>query len=697
MLAAFLDSVAPCPPSTGPLFEEAVFFAASAGVPSALTPARLRRRLAREARRAITEYPLGLPALKRRLAALEGLPPGGGERIETFLAAVCRLGAPPETRVAAAWPLSKWTDAFAQAGLGRDAGRTFVSLVLGREEHLPEGPAFAPMYRRLGISLDVAGRLRRPPFTPQDSSRLRWLLADLALSRCTPGLSPGGCACLSCPARLFCLEGRKAVAGRTAPGRHGAAPEFIDLFAGGGGLSLGFRLAGFRQRVAVETDEHAADSLYLNHPEAAFTDVVRRDVRRLEANSAFIALHKGVPLLVGGPPCQPYSMAHRHNRPDRLDGRRFLYRPFVRLGKALGVKMIVMENVPGLRTAAGGKMLRRVLSLFEGAGFEVEYRVLDSSKFGVPQRRERMFFVALDRKCWKDPKGALARFWASVERGGRRPEVSLREALSGLPVVGPGEGGDAVRKRHRGPTTRYGRVMGSGAAFAFNHEARAHNPRDLEIFSKLRRGEIAKRLEQREPGLIPYQLQSFPDKFRKLRPSSPSPTIPAHLSRDANSFVHPWIPRGITCREAARLQSFPDDYVFLGGFGPAFIQTGNAVPPLLSRVVARAARSLLEAGEPEETPSHRRRVAVQVALPDDGDAPPLSTELVGDSCVTLPVPGEFVGPEPGPGAGGDVVARAPMPEAAVHQNCHSSARKNQVRLSREIRVAAVPHASLAKS
>src|SRR5439155_25005392 len=109
----------------------------------------------------------------------------------------------------------------------------------------------------------------------------------------------------------------------------------------------------------------------------------------------------------------------------------------------------------------------------------------------------------------------------------------------------------------------------------------------LAIFANLRWGETARDLDARIPGSIPYRLESFGDKYRKLDPTKPSPTIPSHLKRDANGFIHPFVPRGITPREAARLQSFPDEYIFLGGSGPSFVQIGNAVPPLLARALGR--------------------------------------------------------------------------------------------------------------
>lgn len=599
MMSALLATGQRIVPSSLPLIEEALFYATTGGLSSVARP-RTRDRLAPLLREAVREWP------HHRSAALKGsIGPRAERRICAMLGALSRGEVLRDVATLKFWPLERWERAFRKAGLSRSDAATFMALVLGREEVFPFGSTLQPMYRRIGLSVDDRGRPRAPPFDPRHSQPLRWRLVDLALNRCTAALTPNIGSCGGCPIRLFCQAGRAVVSTNTRKERGSGGLEFADVFAGGGGLSLGFRQAGLRQRVAVEFEEHAADTLYLNHPEAEMSGVLRRDVRRLFADEKFLQKYRGIPILVGGPPCQPYSMARRHMRPDRIDHRRLLFRSFVHLGRALEVRMIVMENVPGLQTAGDGAMLRRVLRVFDKEGFDVQYRVCDASKFGVPQFRHRMFFIALNRSLWGDTRTAFEKFWSSLEDQERPRRVSVRQALSGIPRVGPGEGGPVVGKERKRGTSTYGRLMANGSSLTFNHEARAHNPRDLEIFTKLRQGEIARRLDEREPGLVPYQVDSFPDKFRKLRADRPAPTIPAHLSRDSNSFVHPEVPRGITCREAARLQSFPDDYLFLGGFGPALIQTGNAVPPLLGRAVARAAISAFAVSMPAGSDQQR--------------------------------------------------------------------------------------------
>lgn len=483
----------------------------------------------------------------------------------------------------ARWPLKKWEALFSEIGLDpREAG-TFASVVLGNRAALPGGADYERVYRRIGVPLDLRGQPVPSAFRSSDRGRLGPLLARLALERCTEDVVPGGAVCQDCPVRLFC----KAARFGTKSAAKG--PEFIDLFAGAGGFSAGFRAAGFKLRCAVELDVQAADTFYLNHPEAPEGSVLRADVSILATDANFISKHRGIPVVIGGPPCQAFSIAHRHRGADKNDYRRLLFRPFVKLARALDARFIVMENVLGLRSAAEGRTVREIEEEFESAGFEVENRVVDSSSYGVPQRRRRVLFVAARRDSFADPASAIQMFWTDLYTRKRPGLATLRQALSGLPRVRAGGGALVMTHRPAGRRSKYAlSLRARSRKLTLNHQARAHNPRDISIFRALHPGEDSTSLENRIPGTIPYSLDSYGDKYRKLRLDRPSPTIPAHLRRDANGFVHPELPRGITCREAARLQSFPDDYFFLGGFGAPFVQTGNAVPPLLAQAVAGA-------------------------------------------------------------------------------------------------------------
>ena len=564
-------------------FHQALLVFVAAEKPAQLVDGRVLRGL----RRAFTARNLthvDESYWRKRLAPSLG--PRAPARVARLVEILRQRGDYPGLDSMARWGLPKWEELLSRIGLDEREARTIISLVLGREEYLPSGYRYEPVYRRLGVKVDQDGVPKRLSFSPEDMKELRWQIAAHAYRRCTPELDPGGPVCQSCPILRFCQKGRSKVFERSD------GPAFIDVFAGGGGMSLGFSMAGFREKATVELDVHAADTLYFNHPELGRRGILTTDVEDVASDPWFVEENRGIPVLIGGPPCQPFSMAHRHNHPDEKDERRFLFRPFLQLARLLAPRLVIMENVPGIHTAANGETIRHVTDEFHRAGFDVDHRVLDAADYGVPQRRRRVFFIGINRDFHRNPVATFACFWEALERQRTKAPVTVADALSGIPRLRAGEGGLVVKKRP-GKRSAHSRSAANGTIFAFNHETRPHNPRDIRIFRLLKRGEPAWKLEERIPGTIPYQTDSFPDKFRKLRLNEPSPTIPAHLSRDANSFVHPHVPRGITCREAARLQSFPDDYIFLGGFGPAFTQTGNAVPPLLARAVARAALSVL--------------------------------------------------------------------------------------------------------
>ena len=583
-LAAMLSTEYELRPSHLPFSQKLLIFVA-AQRPAELLDGRVLRGLLR-AFSAKNLRRRDLAFWSRQLPAAVG--PDAPHRISRLLAMVSTRADFPALSSMIKWGLSNWKALFARLGIdAREAG-TFVSLVLGRAGYLPSGQSYERLYRRLGVTVDQHGVPVRGSFLSAHHDNLAWQLAALALHRCTAEIEPGGPACRECPALRFCQQARNKLASPSE------GPEFIDVFAGGGGMSLGFCLAGFRERAAVESDINAADTLYFNRPDLGRRGILACDAEELAVDPWFLKENKGISVLVGGPPCQPYSIAHRHNHPDEKDERRFLFRPFLQMARALRVRLVIMENVPGIRTAANGGTLPNVEEEFNRGGFEMDHRVLDAAEYGVPQHRKRVFFLGVNREFYKDPSTVMVSFWSALESMKVIKPSTVGQALSGLPRIASGEGGMVVRRRP-GNRTSLGRTLTGGAKFAYNHEARPHNPRDIRIFKLLKRGEPAWRLEARMPGTIPYQTESFGDKFRKLRVNEPSPTIPAHLSRDANSFVHPFVPRGITCREAARLQSFPDDYVFLGGFGQSFKQTGNAVPPLLAKAVATAVLAVMNA------------------------------------------------------------------------------------------------------
>ncbi len=532
--------------------------------------------------------------------ALQGLPGvrrGAGSRLARMHKILSRRHDFPTLTSMKVWGVPKWRAFFAELGWDTNLAYAVTALLLDREQ-MPGGPNVLHLYRRLGFRLDPHGNAAEHSLLPRDLERAKWRLQQLAVVRCTPRLRPGPRTCGDCPLKRMCLAHREA----TAQDRNNR-PGYVDIFAGGGGLSLGLTRAGLGLKLAIEKERHAADTLYLNHPEAPNRVVDARDIRRILSDKKALLPLKGTPVVAGGPPCQPFSMARRHSKADQNDPRRFLFRAFVRAVAIIEPKIVIMENVPGIQNAAGGKFNERIVQAFVRIGYHMDAVLLNAADYGVAQNRHRVFFIGVRKAAFRSPERMLERIFNRIRRARSRQIWRAGDALHGLPRFRAGEGGNVVLTDSVGRISRYAeRLADEKSGLVFNHETRPHNPHDIKIYRMLRHGETAASLEERHPGIIPYQVESFGDKYRKIHPERPAPTIPAHLHRDSNSFVHFDLPRGITPREAARFQSFPDSYVFLGGFGPAFIQIGNAVPPKLGEVVGRAVLDAL--GQPRRLARH---------------------------------------------------------------------------------------------
>jgi len=318
----------------------------------------------------------------------------------------------------------------------------------------------------------------------------------------------------------------------------------IDLFSGCGGLSQGLKDAGFKILGAIEIDRKAIETFSLNHPEVP---VLGGDIREVKVSSLLEALKLGVgelDLLAGCPPCQGFSSIRRRNKKEAApDGRNDLIDEFSRLALGLMPKLIMMENVPGL--ANYGKFLAFTESL-KCAGYDVVYKILDVSEFGVPQRRKRLILSA-------------NRIGKSKLAIPQREKISVRVAIGGLTKVG--ESGDAIHD-HSGAKHSDG-VKALIAAIPKDGGSRASLPDEMQL-----------ECHKRNPG--------FNDVYGRMKWDSVSPTITGGCTNPSKGrFLHPEHNRSITLREAAILQGFPLTYKFNFSHGKQAISLmiGNALPP----------------------------------------------------------------------------------------------------------------------
>lgn len=375
------------------------------------------------------------------------------------------------------------------------------------------------------------------------------------------------------------------------------SPVVLDLFAGAGGFSLGFHWAGFRSLVAVDHSPLAVETLEANFGHLGQTALVRdlatftpRDLRQVlrEAGQP-----EAFDVIVGGPPCQGWSQVGRgklrtlreadgRTAEAFADPRNELYKRFLSFVADFKPPVAVMENVPGMLSHNRNNVAEQVKASLEACGYTVSLSLINAADHGVPQIRQRLFFVGV-----REDLGVEFTFPTATTPEGDR--VTVWDAISDLPAIPNG----SREWRRPYPVNRkrstYANRMRDLAdpATVFDHVCRNQNDQDLEAFRLMKQGGWYRDLPDR---LKRYRVDIFEDKYKKLYQHRPSWCVTAHLSRDCYTHIHPTQARTISIREAARLQSFPDCFYFAGNMGDKFNLIGNAVAPLVAERIALAIR-----------------------------------------------------------------------------------------------------------
>lgn len=479
----------------------------------------------------------------------------------------------------------------------------------------------------------------------------------------------------------------------------GTPPRYMDLFAGCGGISLGFLTAGFEPVASVEIDENAAKSHGANIGLRSIGGDqpghhVARDVTKEDPQTIFSELNLNgavddqIDVLVGGPPCQAFArvgraklreQAHRRheltaNEAFLVDGRVDLWERYVHYIRMTKPVAILMENVPDILNHGGRNVAEMVAASLAEEGYDVAYTLLNASWYGVPQTRERMILVGFHRESRISPifpkpthHVLLPQGYQGTKNTARKviqklgsnhhrfvedpapalpPATTARDALADLPPIyaldmfnkgelrrGMKNPAEEVFYSNFAPSTPYARLMRGWVGFETTGSTTGHVirylPRDYKIFAEISEGwqfpQIHRYVEEKisnwmssrvrrgktistddaevqsfvKSWRIPYDPSKFPNKWWKLEAHRPVRTLLAHLGKDSYSHIHfdSKQARPISIREAARLQSFPDGFIFKGSMNPALKQIGNAVPALFAYAIAMSIRKGLGASE----------------------------------------------------------------------------------------------------
>jgi DNA (cytosine-5)-methyltransferase 1 len=354
----------------------------------------------------------------------------------------------------------------------------------------------------------------------------------------------------------------------------------IDLFCGAGGLSEGFRQAGYRVLAGNDLFEAAGETFAKTHADAKFFGKPIGDLTAREL-LAETGLTKGqLDVLVGGPPCQAYSV-YNHQR-GLHDERANLFREYLRIVEELMPKWVVMENVTGITSIGGGTVVNAIREEFEKLGYRIEHRILKAENFGVPQERRRIFFVGTRTK-------APIIFPTESHDGIATPFTTIWEAIGDLPKVGNGEDPGLVEYVHE-PTCWYQQYVRGNAVVVTNHAAPKLGQINLDRMKHIPIGGSWRDIpfELLPAGMKRAKRSDHTKRYGRMRPDGLSCTVLTKCDVHWGAYIHPYQDRAITVREAARLQSFPDWFQFEGSRTEQYVQVGNAVPPLLGNAIGQS-------------------------------------------------------------------------------------------------------------
>jgi len=444
--------------------------------------------------------------------------------------------------------------------------------------------------------------------TEDDLSGLKGVLEPSLMTRLISAVSfalknPSCVGCL-----LDKLSNKKRAAFQKAELASGK-PVIVDFFAGAGGLSKGFVDAGYRVAFANDFQDVCVATYRYNHPELPAKKVSGEDVRKIVDNINDY-VQGDVDVVVGGPPCQGFSSANK--QPIIDDPRNELYKYFLKAIRTILPKFVVMENVKGMLSVAD-QVVDNYRAISESRGgktysYDVSYRLLNSASFGVAQSRERLIYLAVRSDVLKAQGVTPEDLFAAIESANHlKDPFLLRDALEAIrPLEAPRVknqnevdsevwGRTIEPNRYAGNENPYLKLINGGRKIplTMNHRARYLSDVNYEIYRLLDEGDDA--TDPKIASIMPYAHRNhcFKDKYYKLHADRPSRTITAHLKMDCHSHIHPSQVRAITPREAARCQSFPDDYLFLGAYLKTYMEIGNAVPVLMAAGIARELRRFL--------------------------------------------------------------------------------------------------------
>ena len=373
--------------------------------------------------------------------------------------------------------------------------------------------------------------------------------------------------------------------------------NFIDLFCGAGGLSFPFKSRGHNLSMALDIDSYSIDT-FSHNLKNKHCEIYNSSIQDLIKYNNINKYKSKIDLVMGGPPCQGFSTANRQNIIN--DSRNKLYKYFLEFVSKVKPRFVLIENVVGMKTKA-----KDIISELSVLGYDSDFVVLQASEFGLPQNRRRLFFFAIKKSSGS--KSELKSFFDNLDKIRKtQKKYVLEDALYGLRKLKPKKNrndttnedaisGFNIDKAGINKTNDYIKKINSNKKikFIYNHRARYNNQRDINIFKKLPQGGDSTHPKIQD--IMPYKSRKniFKDKYFKLSSNKVCKTITSHMKFDCNMYIHPNQSRGLTPREAARVQGFSDQYFFVGPISKCYMQIGNSVPPPLSEAICKSIEKII--------------------------------------------------------------------------------------------------------
>ena len=381
----------------------------------------------------------------------------------------------------------------------------------------------------------------------------------------------------------------------------------IDLFAGAGGLSCGLEQAGFNPVLANEISERFAETYKLNNPDAK---IIVGDVRNVDEKMLheLIKEYGDIDLIAGGPPCQGFSV----NAPVRSldDPRNHLFKEYMRIAAEIRPKAVLIENVPGIISLGRGTVVEQIYKILNGLGYTVKHKILFAGHYGIPQLRFRTVFIGIrdynNNIIFPEPEyyvNANANFTHSkelcynlmpLERFALKPKTNIWDAIGDLPEI---QGGDKSGEYNYACEAKgeYQALMRKGSECVTSHYCPKLSAINIERLKYIPIGGSWRDIpfDLLPEGLKRAKRSDHTKRYGRLDPNGLCSTIMTKCDPHWGSFFHPYQPRALSVREAARIQSFPDKYKFTGSMTEQYEQVGNAVPPLLARAAGLSIQNML--------------------------------------------------------------------------------------------------------